>query len=261
MEVNCINDYYSNYDEHNRLTSNHGLIEFLTTMKYIEKYLKQGDKVIEIGAATGRYSHDIARKGYEVDAVELVEHNIEIFKKNTLINEKITITQGNAMCLDIFADNKYEITLLLGPMYHLYNDEDKIKALSEAIRVTKKGGIIFVSYCITDASILLEGFKNGYIHEFIENNMLDIETFIPKSAPIEIFELTRKENIDMLMKNFNVTRLHYIASDGYTNHIREEVDKMDDKTFELYLKYHFTICERSDLVGISHHSLDVFKKI
>ena len=81
--------------------------------------------MIEIGAGTGRYSHALARQGYTVDAVELVSHNIDVFRKNTMSNEDITITQGNALDLSAFPDNKYDITLLLGPLYHLYSDEDK----------------------------------------------------------------------------------------------------------------------------------------
>ena len=127
-------DFYNHYDEDSRLNSKHGSVEFLTTMRYIEKYLKSGNHVIEIGAGTGRYSHALARQGYAVDAVELVKHNIEIFRKNTLSTENITITQGNAIDLSSFPDNQYDITLLLGPLYHLYSVEDKQQALNEAIR-------------------------------------------------------------------------------------------------------------------------------
>ena len=65
-------DYYNNYDEDSRLSPRHGTVEFLTTMRYIEKYIKPGSRVLEIGAGTGRYSHTLARLGYTVDAVELV---------------------------------------------------------------------------------------------------------------------------------------------------------------------------------------------
>ena len=85
-------DFYNNYDEDSRFASKHGSVEFLTTMRYIEKYIKPGDCILEIGAGTGRYSHALARQGYAVDAVELIEHNIETFSKNTQPNEKITIT-------------------------------------------------------------------------------------------------------------------------------------------------------------------------
>ena len=83
------------------------MIEYITTMKYVKKYLQPGMRILEIGAATGRYSHALAQKGYCVDAVELVEHNIEIFKQNTTPGETVTITQGNAMDLSMFEDDTY----------------------------------------------------------------------------------------------------------------------------------------------------------
>lgn len=110
-------------------------------MRYIGKYIRPGSRVLEIGAGTGRYSHALACQGYAVDAVELVAHNIEIFHQNTQSDEKVTILQGNAMDLSTFPDDTYDITLLLGPLYHLYSKEDKRQALREAIRVTKQGDI------------------------------------------------------------------------------------------------------------------------
>ena len=257
---NYLTNYYENYDEDGRLNSKHGMIEFITTMKYIERYLRPDMKVLEVGAATGRYSHALAQNGYRVDAVELVEHNIKIFKQKTVKGEPVTVTQGNATDLSKFESDAYDMTLLLGPMYHLFTAEDKLKALSEAIRVTKKGGIVFTAYCMGDASILSYGFIRGKIHEIIEKCMLDTETFDTFSNPWDIFELYRKEDIDKLRSEFNVTQLHFVASDGYANHMRETVDQMDDKTLELYLKYHLTTCERQDMVGYSHHTLDIFRK-
>ncbi len=176
-------DFYNNYDEDNRLVLKHESVEFLTTMHYIEKYIRPGDCVIEIGAGTGRYSHTLAHQGYNIDAVELVEHNIEIFHQNTQSNENITISQGNAMDLSEFSDNQYDITLLLGPMYHLYTIEDKRQALKEAIRVTKPGGVIFVAYVISDICILDEGFNrnNINIEKYIEEGLIDAQTFGTKS--------------------------------------------------------------------------------
>lgn len=255
-------DYYNNYDEDSRLALKHGSVEFLTTMRYIEKYIKPGDRVLEVGAGTGRYSHALARQGYTVDAVELVEHNIEIFHENTQSDESITIIQGNAMDLATFPDNEYDITLLLGPLYHLYSTEDKQQALGEAIRVTKPGGVIFAAYVISDGCLLDEGFKRGNISvaEYIENGLLDSKTFAAMSQPKDLFELVRKEDIDEMMSVFAVTRLHYVAADGCALFMREAVDAMNDDTFKLYLKYHFATCEREDLLGITSHAIDIFRK-
>ncbi|MDI0264761.1 methyltransferase domain-containing protein [Clostridioides difficile] len=255
-------DFYNNYDEDSRLRLKHGLVEFFTTMRYIEKYIKPKDHVLEVGAGTGRYSHTLARQGYTVDAVELVEHNIEIFNQNTQSDEDITITQGNAKDLSIFPDNKYDMTLLLGPLYHLYSIEDKQQALREAIRVTKQGGVIFAAYVISDGCLLDEGFKRSNINvaEYVEKGLIDSLTFDTKSESKDLFELVRKEDIDNLMSIFPVTRLHYVASDGCTLFMREAVDAMDNDTFELYLKYHFATCEREDLLGVTSHAIDIFRK-
>lgn len=259
---NYLIDFYNNFDEESRLLSKCGTVEFLTTMRYIKKYLKSGNRILEIGAGTGRYSHALARQGYMVDAVELVEHNIDVFRKNTEKNENVTITQGNALDLSAFPDNTYDITLLLGPLYHLYSKEDKRQALREAIRVTKQGGIIFAAYVISDGCLLDEGFKRGNINvaEYIEKGLLNSETFAANSEPKDLFELVRKEDVDDLMSVFPTTRLHYVATDGCALFMREAIDNMDNETFELYLKYHFVTCERQDLLGITSHSIDIFQK-
>lgn len=255
-------DFYNNYDEEQRLASNHGMVEFLTTLRYVEKYLKPGDRVLEIGAGTGRYSHALARKGYRIDAVELIDHNIEVFRSNTLSNENISVVQGNALDLSAFSDNQYDITLLLGPLYHLYSKEDKQQAIDEAIRVTKRGGIIFAAYVISDGCLLDEGFKRNNINvaEYVKEGLLDSETFAAKSEPKDLFELVRKEDIDELMAAFPVKRLHYVAADGCALFMREAIDAMDKAAFELYLKYHFATCERGDLSGVTSHAIDIFEK-
>lgn len=254
-----ISEYYKNYDEDGRLISRYGMIEFITTMSYIMKYLKPDAKIIEIGAGTGRYSHDLARKGFKVDAVELVEHNIEIFKRNTKPEEKVTITQGNAIDLSAFKSNSYDITLLLGPMYHLFSRNDQIRALSEAIRVTKQGGIIFSAYCMADATILTYGFKWKHLDEIMNDCGLD-ESFSKFKKPWGIFQMYRIDDIIELRNNFSVEPLQLIGADGYANHMREEIENMDERTFELYLKYHLAACEKTEMLGLSHHTLDIFRK-
>lgn len=135
---NCLDAFYRNYDEENRLRSKCGMVEFITTMHFLKRFLKPERSILEIGAGTGRYSHALAREGYRVDAVELIEHDIKEFKKRTFPDEPVTVRQGNATDLSFLQDNTYDITLLLGPMYHLFTTEKQEQALSEAIRVTKK---------------------------------------------------------------------------------------------------------------------------
>lgn len=255
-----LTQYYANYDEEGRLLSKHGSVEYLTTMRYIEKYLRPGMRVMEIGAATGRYSHALAQQGYQVDAVELLEHNIEIFKQNTEEGEPVTITQGNATDLSAFSDETYDITLLLGPMYHLFAAEDKRKALSEAVRLTKRGGIVFVAYCGNDSTILQFCFMRGMLKDERYRKLIDPVTFKAGSDPAELFELHRKEEIDALRGEFPVTQLHFVAADGFANYMRQTLAEMDEDLYEQYINYHFATCERQDMIGYSNHMLDIFRK-
>jgi ubiquinone/menaquinone biosynthesis C-methylase UbiE len=258
--IQALIQFYSSYDEEGRLLSKHGQVEYLTTMRYIEKYLRPGMRILEIGAATGRYSHALAQMGYSVDAVELVQHNIDIFNEKTKPGESVTIRQGNAKDLHFLADNSYDITLLLGPMYHLFTVEEQKQALSEALRVTKKDGILFVAYCGNDATMVQYCFGRGMLKEEKYQKLVDPVTFKAASDPAELFELYRREDIDALMAHFSTTRLHYVGSDMATNYMRPVIDDMDDDFFAVYLNYHFAICERADMVGTSHHILDIHRK-
>jgi len=259
-ELKYLTEYYNNYDEEGRLASKHGQVEFLTTMKYIDMYLKKGMRVLEVGAGTGRYSLALAEKGFQVDAIELIQHNIDILKGKIKENCVIDIRQGNAINLSCYDDETFDITLVLGPLYHLFNDDEKKLAISEAIRVTKKGGVVFISYCINDATIIGWGFVKGNILNAIQSGIVDTDTYKCLSNPSLLFELYRKEDIEQLMMGYDVEHLNYVATDLATNYMRDTIDAMDEKMFETYLNYHLSICERSDLVGATHHSLDIFRK-
>jgi ubiquinone/menaquinone biosynthesis C-methylase UbiE len=251
-------DFYSGDEEENRLLTPHGRVEYLTTMRFIEKYLQPGMTVLEVGAGTGRYSLPLAER-VSVTAVELLPHNVAQLTAKVTDRHHIAVHQGNATNLSFLPDNAFDITLVLGPLYHLFTPEDKKQALAEALRVTKPGGLLFVAYCMSDATILDWGFLHGNIGDAIEKGMVDAETFRCYSEPALIFELYRREDIDALMADFPVERLHYVGVDmasGYTP-MREALAAMDDAAFATYLAYHFSICERPDMVGVTHHSLDV----
>ena len=258
--LELLTQFYENYDEEGRLLSRHGSVEFLTTMRYIDRYLRPGMRILEVGAATGRYSHTLARRGFRVDAVELVQHNVDIFNSLTQPSEEITIRQGDARDLSCFADETYDMVLLLGPMYHLFTEEDQRKALSESLRVLKRGGTLFAAYCGNDATMVNYCFGREMLKQEHYQQLVDMETFKAIADPAETFVLYRREDVEALMNGFSVTRLHFVGSDMFTNYMREAVDNMDDEFFALFLRYHFATCEQSDLVGASHHFLDICRK-
>ena len=79
-------------------------------------------------------------------------------------------------------------------------------------------------------------------------------------SPNGIFELYRKNDIDKLMENYNVTRLHFVGVDMLSYLYSNKLNMLNKKEFEEYMKFLSVICEREDLVGFSQHMLDVFRK-
>lgn len=255
---NNIIDFYSNYDEDGRLMRKSRMPEYLNTMRYIEKYLTPGAKVIEIGAGTGRYSIALAEMGYDVTAVELVPHNIEIMKKKVKPHHNIKIYEGNACDMSAFESDTYDIVLLLGPMYHLFTDKDKHCALNEAIRIAKTNGVVFASYCNNDTATYKLFYKRKVLN-YLDRGMIK-EDYHTVSSPKEIFELYRKSDIDELMKCHNVTRLHFVGVDMLSYFSDDRLDLLNDREFDEYMKFLSKLCEREDCVGLSIHMLDIFRK-
>ena len=256
-----LEEFYNLCDEEGRLLSRHGQVEYLTTMKYIHKCLEgiTDPSILEVGAGTGRYSIALAREDYRVTAVELVARNLEILKAKLDGTEPIRAMQGNALELSFLPDNALDLTMLLGPMYHLYTREDKIRALSEAVRVTKPGGYILAAYCMNEPTVINYAFRTKHLQDLLDRNMIRPDWHLG-SDPAEVFDLIRTEEIASLDAEIPVERVKLIATDGATNYQREMVDEMDDETFGRWMEYHFAICERQDLIGASHHTLDILRK-
>lgn len=259
--MNYLDEFYNTIDEEKRLLSRHGRVEYLTTMKYIKECLEgvTDPSILEVGAGTGRYSVTLAKEDYRVTAVELVARNLEVLKSKLDGTEPIRAMQGNVLDLSFLPDNAYDLTMLLGPMYHLYTREDKLRALREAVRVTKPGGYILAAYCMNEPTVISYAFGSKHVQDLLERNMLSPDWHLG-SDPAEVFDLIRTEEIASLDAEIPVERVKLIATDGATNYQRTMVDEMDDETFRKWMEYHFAICERQDLIGASHHTLDILRK-
>ena len=254
-----LEQYYNKFCEEKRLTRRHGNVEFVTSMKYIHKYLQDmpsDAKILDIGAGTGRYSVALAEEGYDVTAVELVKYNLGILKQK---GSSVKAYQGTALNLKRFKDNTFDLTLLFGPMYHLYTMEDKQKALSEAVRVTKSGGVILVAYCMNEYSILTYGFKQNHMKEIMEQGKVS-DAFRVMPNKEDLYDYVRLEDIEEVNSSVEADRIQIISADGPANYMRQTLNAMDDETYELFIQYHLSTCERPELLGASAHTLDILRK-
>ena len=234
--------YYNKFNEEKRLKSRHGQVEFITSMKYIHKYLPKREhgqvKILDVGAGTGRYSVALAEEGYDVTAVEEIPKGHKIAVKDIAEGENI---------------------ILFGPMYHLYTKEDKVKALMEAKRVLKDEGTILVAYTMNEYSVLVYGFRENHIQECLENGKLDANYRVCPS-PEDLYDYVRLEDIDSYNEAAGMERLQIISADGPSDYMRQVLNTMDEKTLQTFIDYHLTTCERPELVGAGSHTVDIIRK-
>jgi len=202
-------------------------------MKYIHDFLPTQDKhlfkIADIGAGTGRYSVALAKEGFDVTAVELVKHNLEILESK---HEHVKCWPGNALDLSFLPDETFDATILFGPLYHLHKEEEKLTALKEARRITKKGGKIFAAYLLNEYSILSYCFAQNRILELIKSGNVSEDFHIaPKEN--ELYDYVRLEDIDRLNKMGGIKRIKIFSPDGPADFMRKELNSM---TEEAYIK-------------------------
>ena len=145
-------------------------------------------------------------------------------------------------------------------MYHLISKEEKIQALKEAQRITKKNGIIMVAYCMNDYSVLIHGFRDNNIKESLENNDIDKNFHITPKAT-DLYSRVTINDINELNSLVNLKRIKIISPDGPANYMRKTLNQMDEETFNLFIQYQLTTCERLDLIGAGAHTLDILRNI
>lgn len=253
MALSNIEKHYNKHPEDLRLQRRHGIVEFETTMHHLHRFLKQGDKVLDIGAGTGRYASALMAEGYQVKAVELVKRNIDVFLKR---EPQADVVQGDARDMPFIPSGYADVTLLLGPMYHLINDEEKVKALVEAKRVTKAGGVILVAYLMNEFSILSYCFDEERIGDFLERGVVDKDFHI-QAEETELYDYVRLEDINRFNEKAGLQRVTIFSPDGAADYMRTRLNRMSDETFRHFMEYQKCISERQDLIGAGSHVVDV----
>lgn len=246
---------YEIFDEDSRLNrSQAARVEFLTNTRYIERQLKPGARILDIGAGAGEYSLHFAELGYDVSAVELAPRNVEAFRKKIRPGMRIDLRHGNALDLSGFADEQFDAVLLFGPLYHLRREEDRQRCIREAMRVCRPEGTLFFAYIANDMVILTE-FR--YRQQFFSEHSYDHDSFKVEDFPFVFFTV---EDCREMLRRAGVTITAEVASDGVSEMLEERINALDEYGYRQYLRYHFYTCEKPEMLGHSNHLLFIGKK-
>ncbi|MEH7011308.1 class I SAM-dependent methyltransferase [Neobacillus niacini] len=146
--MSSIINYYNQFDEWGRLDREP--IEFQVNWHFIKKYLPKTGHILDNGAGPGKYSMQLANEGYTVTLTDLTPRLVEIAESKA---QELNISgqfngffKADARDLTMIDDEQFDASLMLGPLYHLQEEEDRIRAVNELHRVTKNNGLVFVAF-------------------------------------------------------------------------------------------------------------------
>lgn len=251
--------YTKMFDEDKRLcATNATTVEYITNKTAILNELKPNDRILELGAATGKYTIMLADKGYDITALEYVESNLNQLKKKLLPTHNITPILGTATDLSQFPDESFDVVLNMGPLYHLHQQKDQDLAIQETMRVLKPTGTAFFAFINNDAVFVTEALR--YNPDFLSEKspFYDKKTFKLRNDPFTVMTI---DSIKALMKRNGCEQYKFIASDGVAELMAEYLNQLNRDQFKQWVAYHLSICEKPESLGSSHHLMYITKKV
>jgi ubiquinone/menaquinone biosynthesis C-methylase UbiE len=165
MDTGEIEYYYNQGREQDRLRKSVGRIEFARTQEIILRYLPPPPlTIMDIGGGAGIHALWLAQRGYAVHLVDLMPLHIEQALEASAAQpdyQLASVRLGKAQQLH-FEDESADAVLLLGPLYHLPQREDRLQAIRETYRILKPGGLLFAA-TISKFASMMEGIMRAFL--------------------------------------------------------------------------------------------------
>jgi ubiquinone/menaquinone biosynthesis C-methylase UbiE len=259
-----IASHYEQVPEDDRLNSGFGQLELARTQELILRHLPAPPlKVLDTGGGAGVYSAWLGALGYEAHLVDLIPRHVESARRVTRI---ASANVGDARQL-LASDNSFQAVLLLGPLYHLNQHDDRLAALREAFRVLQPNGIIFAAAICRFAS-LMDGLARGFIDDpRFQNIMLqdlangrhENPTDKPEYFTTAFFHRPEELYQEMLEAGFSQVEVLPIEGPMWLA-LNFERRWMDAPKRDQLLSFVRKIEREPDLLGVSPHLLAIGRR-
>ncbi|NMA08986.1 MAG: class I SAM-dependent methyltransferase [Clostridiales bacterium] len=261
-DIDTVRAFYdtSPETEYNRLENRP---EFLITARWLARYLKRSDRVLDIGGGPGRYSLHLARMVCDVTLVDLSGGNVA-YAKDKAREQRVPLTayQGNALEVDRVVSGTFDHVLLMGPLYHLLEEPERVQAVEASLRVLKPGGTLWAAFISMHANLhfllrdapeiitSLEPADVAFCRAYLncENYGGDAFTRAYFIQPCEI---------DPFMARFPLVKLHLFGQESILTHLRPSLSALTDAAQNAWLDYAEQLAEREDLLPWAEHLMYV----
>lgn len=256
--------------EWNRLVrSAYHRLEFETTLHFLEKYLPKQGRILDAGGGPGRYTLELARRGYHVTLLDIVPENLKFagrqIRRAHLQSRVDRIVEGSIVDLSLFADNSFDAVLCLGgPLSHVLDRRKRNRAIRELVRVTRKGAPLFVSV-MSRMSVLVVELEPRFQHEIGQTLfpiMRDTGDY-PGLSGFTACHFFLPEELEYAFHSKEVRILKLAGLEGIGSHHAREINRLagNRKRWRIWVETHYRTCTHPSAVGLSEHMLIVCRKV
>jgi len=262
---NAVGDYYNSdvMIEWMRL-ENHP-IEFEINKRFISRYIKSGHKVLDIGGGPGRYSLYTAQQGCDVTLFDLAQVHIDFAnKKAQELNLNINAICGDARYIDTIIKDKFDVVLLMGPLYHITDEKERIQTVEAALKLLKTGGVLFTHFISSYAAVLdflvhapetiLDKNSEKWYRIFERNESFSGVAFTEN-------HFIQPQDVAPFMAQFPLEKLHLLGSQGFLSLRENELMAQPQEVFHAWVDLAAKTCEREEFFSLAHHFLHIGRKI
>jgi SAM-dependent methyltransferase len=219
--------------------------------------------VLDLGGGPGKYSLYLSELGCDVTLADLSQSNVDF----ALNKAKELGLPLNGLCVDSrdlsdIDDGQYDHVLCMGPMYHLKDENDRVKTIKECLKKLKPNGTIFVAfvssysfvwdYLLRNPDLILTDERKSEL-----NVMLDDTNFVGKGFTDNFF--IRPKDVLPFFEQFDLEKLHLLNCESFLYLREEELLRQSPEVVSAWLDLAEQVCEREDLLSLAEHIMYIGK--
>jgi SAM-dependent methyltransferase len=241
-------------------------VEYMITTHFLKRYLPNSGLILDAGSGPGRYSVDLARKGYWVVMFDLLHEMLQLGQQKvaeTKMQEKVMLVEGDIVRLP-YKDNSFDSVISLGaPLSHITDSQRRSKAVTELARVVKHGGQVFLTglarlACYRGVVFWLKDHPEFFEQIMNADNLAS--GIIDGSQVWYNFAIGELEG---LAKCAGLQVIDRVGCEGLANHLPlENLEQIeaDKRYWPIWKELLLDTCNEPSIIGISNHLLVVAYK-
>ena len=268
QDITIVREHYNANAEREWSRLDEHPFEFILTTHLMDRYIKPGDKILDIGGGPGRYAIYFAKRGCDVTLVDLSEENVRLaLEKADEADVTIQAKIANCLNLDSTSLGAFNHVFLMGPLYHLLDPADQKTAVETALCHLKEGGLFYASFILAFGALIFD-LKNG------GNIVRDSTNPVTRSLIDEIVNgedyrgqaftrvcLSNQRNILPFMEQFSLEKLHLFGQEGILAPNENELLKREQEEIDCGIEIAKKYLDMPELLAYSEHAMYIGRKI